>query len=556
MKHQVTTAAASPALTDRSGAHRMRLALAGLLILATILGARGITSESAVSLYDTPRYLMNAVFVADFLKSGTPWTVEAVMRYAEHYFARYPALSLGHHPPLISMVLVPFDLVFGVSVFWPRVVATGFFLLATAMMFSIARRLYNAEVAIWTTLLFVTNPFVVTYGQQVLSEMPMLALILMSVNALLRFVDSSKTKDFTWFVAAAVASLYAKPLAVYMFPVYGVILLFRVNWRRLVRWDVVGLTCLLAVLCAPMLLMSFLLSPANVAFVQTTVASGRGGSTGWPTILRTILEVHLTLPVLTVVAAGVCVAVIRRDWRIGIGLAWITVIVLSVILITGRFDSPRYALAATPGYFLAAGSLAAGMASTREKRAVIALLIIALGWQGWLVRKVRPTGAGGYEAAAEYVASNGPSPTILFSGPVDVGYFVFFVRKHDPDHRMIVLRAEKILGTNRMQRTRHTINSADEIDPIMRRLGTRFVVVEERSGDRIFNLVAEYVKRPQFVERLRTPIETRDPRLFHVDLVVYENMAAQPPDPDADIDIGLPMAGRPLDVKLGDLIDQ
>ena len=191
-------AAAAPAAADRaesrSAIRYRRVLLAVMLLIAVVLETRGITSEASVSLYDTPRYLMNGAFMSDFLRSGSAWSFDSAVRYAEHYYARYPALSLGHHTPLISVALVPFYSLFGVSVFWSRVVALGFFLLATGAMFSLARRLYTLEVAVWATLLFVTNPFVVTYGQQVLSEMPMLAMVLVSMNAMVRFAETTRTR--------------------------------------------------------------------------------------------------------------------------------------------------------------------------------------------------------------------------------------------------------------------------------------------------------------------------------------------------------------------------
>ena len=60
----------------------------------------GITSEGAYfSQGDAARYLMNGVFLHDLIRSDVLLDPASLMTHAERYYARYPALSLGHHPP-------------------------------------------------------------------------------------------------------------------------------------------------------------------------------------------------------------------------------------------------------------------------------------------------------------------------------------------------------------------------------------------------------------------------------------------------------------------------
>ena len=63
--------------------------------------------EGTLTANDAPRYLMDGVFLYDFLGSGTAWTPDSAVGYAEHYFARYPALSLGIHPPRFKLSARP-----------------------------------------------------------------------------------------------------------------------------------------------------------------------------------------------------------------------------------------------------------------------------------------------------------------------------------------------------------------------------------------------------------------------------------------------------------------
>ena len=77
-----------------------------VMSVAAALWTRGLGDESAVWIHaDTPHYLMNGVFLTDLLRD---LPMAAPMTYARQYFARYPGLSLGHHPLLTPILEVPF----------------------------------------------------------------------------------------------------------------------------------------------------------------------------------------------------------------------------------------------------------------------------------------------------------------------------------------------------------------------------------------------------------------------------------------------------------------
>jgi hypothetical protein len=501
--------------------------------------------------------MLNGVFLYDFIVQGGAWTPNEIFRFAEKYYAKYPALSLGHHPPLLAVILAPVYAVFGVSVFWSRMAILAFFMIAAGAMFSLTRRMYSVAVAAWATLLFVTNPAVTTYSQVVLSEMPMLAFVLLGMNALGRFVESGSRRHYAWFVAAAVASIYAKQLAIFMLPVYFAYLVACVGWRRLLQSDVIGLTVLGVLASLPMAAVTFMLSPLNVLVVRTMTSTGRGFQYTQP-VLQTILNAHLTMPMMLVVVAGIALSLLARDKRILVGLVWSAGVVAAVLYLTARVDPPRYAMVAVPGYFLCAASALAAVRRAPARLAVTAMLAAAVGYQLWLGRSVRPTGAEGYEAAAQYVLAQGNSPTIMFSGPVDTGYFVFFARKHDPLGRHVILRSDKVFTTSRMSRSSYEnrIKDRQEIYDLLKKYGTRFIVIEDRPADaRVLEWFREELKTDHFVERHRIPIVTNDRRLRDVSLAIYEYKDAQPPDPNVDLQLNVPLVGRAVSVPLHELID-
>jgi hypothetical protein len=526
------------------------------LVAAAIVSTRHITLERAVSLQgDMPRYLMDGVFLRDLAVGSHGWSLPGLEQYALDYYARYPALSIGHHPPLLPMALAASFGVLGVSVWAARVVMVGLMLLSVVLLYLVTRRVYDAAVAGWAALLFATQPYVAIFGQSVLSELMAIALVLAAVYFLVRFREAGRPRDYFLFVAAAILSLTARQLAIFLFPAYAVLLVAGGAWRHMRQrsiliWTVAGLAACLAVGVA-----TLLLSPFNVGIVRRIIESGSRlpASIG---ALRIIARDQIGVPLLVVFGAGVLASLAGRDRRLILAGSWTLAVLAGVVFVTGRVEPARYSILAVPAYCLAAATIGA---VRRPRWAVIAgssLLAACVIWQGVLAARVRPVGAGGYEAAAEFVLEHQPGATVLFSGSVDTGYFVFFVRKHDPAQRLVVLRSDKILTTSEMAHlsVEDRISSPDEIYPLLEEYGTRYVVVEDhRTGSVVLDWLLDELHTPRFAERCRFPIDSTDRRLAGVDVVVFEYLGATPAAPDATLDLKLPLVGREIRVPLADL---
>ncbi len=111
-----------------SGCYKSVIYIAILCTVAILLSTKGITDEGTVSLNgDSPRHMMNGVYFFDLIRD---FPFSNPIEYTLQYFARYPALSLGHHPFLLGVAEAPFYAVFGISVFSARLTIVFFILLA------------------------------------------------------------------------------------------------------------------------------------------------------------------------------------------------------------------------------------------------------------------------------------------------------------------------------------------------------------------------------------------------------------------------------------------
>jgi 4-amino-4-deoxy-L-arabinose transferase-like glycosyltransferase len=530
-----------------------RVAIGAVLLLTAVLGSRGISDPASVMLGgDMSRYMMNGVFVYDWIRDGGTWTLADLTTYAERYFARYPALTLGHHPPIPYLAVVPFYAVFGISVFAARLTALCWFVLASWALFLVGRRLFDWRVGAWAAALFSTNVMVLRAGQHLLSEMPATALVLLALAALLGWRDTRRGSYLVAFVALATASLLAKQLTALVVPVYAIVGLASLGWRRLATRHAAIAAIATGAVTVPLVVVSARLAPANVALLRDGISTLWAGSRpqSLDAVLRTIVTTHLAWPALIAVAVGAVVGLGQYRRRLTLLAGWIAAVLTGTVVLIGPVEPARYAFGALPVYYLLAAAPAGAWLSAPLRVAVSLGLAMLLVWQGWGVRYVRPSGAGGYEEAAMFVAANSRQPVVLYHAVVDTGYFVFFTRVHDPSSRMVVLRGEKLLVAPHAT----DATSAHELRGILQRHGVQYVVLEEREAETaVLRRLHDVVRGDGFAERRRIPIRTREPGTAGVDLAIYEYFDAGPADPDAVVDIGVWRANRRITVPIRDL---
>jgi hypothetical protein len=451
---------------------------------------------------------------------------------------------------------MPFLAVFGVSVETARFVIAAFFLLSVLLMFTFVRQLYDSVTAGWACMLFATLPYMAEFGQSVLSEMTAIACVLAAMNALMRFRRTGRVRDYLLLVVLAVVSLAARQLAVFMFPAYALLLLRDNGWRQFRQPKILIPTVIGIGLLGIVVVATLILSPFNVEAIRRVLAGTSGHATTAGLMAIIVREqLHPALFVLTL--AGIAWALLDGDRRALVPIAWMLSVMLGVIFVTGPLEPARYSILAVPAYCLAGASLWARARSRTAMAIVTSAIAAASAWQAVGALAVRPVGAHGYEEAARYVVEHNQAPTVLYTGVVDTGYFVFFVRKHDAERRFVVLRSDKILTTSRMGHlsVEDRITDRPQIYDTLRQFGTRYVVIEDiASGTTVIDWLRDELRTAHFAERQRFPIDTRDRRLRGADVVVYEYLEATPPARDAEIDVKLPIVGREIRLPLSDFL--
>lgn len=530
----------------------------GVAVAATLASGVGFGDETYLSLQgDMPRHMMNGVFFVDLVRDWPFGSITEALEYARHYYARYPALSLGHHPVLIGLLEAPLFALFGISVATARLLSVASLIAAAVYTYRLVADLFDDWAGAVAALVVVTCPIVVLLSQGVMSEPPALALLMAAAFYAHRFAVTERRGPLIAAALLAAASLWAKQLTVCALPGIAVYLWWRLGWRRLLRADVLLAALAAGTVVLPLVPLTLMLSTHNVSAVSGQF-EGAGLDSRLAVGLRALnyaLHFHLGLPLLGLAVAGLALLVHRRHVALSLLLPWIVAVAMFVAWVTAALEPDRYGVYWVPAFAALIGTLVARPVAVPVWMPAVAIAA-CLALQLTAYPRHRLPGAGGYEQAAQYVVDRPRGDTVLFSGDIDSGYFTFFVRKHDAARRTIVLRADKVLTVGRMARmeVQALVDSPEELRQTLKRLGVGYVVVEEgTSSSRVLNWMQADVRTAAYVPRLRVPITTSDPRLAGRDLVVYEVVGAGPAQADARLDIQLPLVDSSIDVALSDL---
>ncbi|MCP4397229.1 MAG: glycosyltransferase family 39 protein [bacterium] len=522
-----------------------------LCVVVFLLSAKGITDESVVSWQgDMPRYLMNGVYFYDLI-GDLPMANPFV--HASRYFARYPALSLGHHPMLLGVVEIPFYWIFGISVFSGRLTVISFLLLAAIVWFLLIRIMYDTSIAFLSSLIFVTTPFIVEFSRIVMSEIPTLSLIVVSAYLFYRYCESEKTRYAFAFSLIFSLSIYAKHTAVFMIPVFLGYFVLKKGINKLFSKDVYITCAIISLLVTPLAAITFKYSQFNIADASKPL-SEKLAIANLLYDIQVIWEDQLTVPVVLLCILSIVLTVRRKDTRSLFFFLWLICCYLLATYI--GVNRPRDTIYWIPVFSLFAATTIDFSQSRPWKILMAAILITIIGYQYVLASRMEPAYTSGYEEAAKYIIENKKGKSVLYSSVEDTGYFIFFVRKYDPARNQIILRSDKLLATSKMYGVvKERITKREEIYENLRNYGVGYVVIEDiKSESQALEWLREEVKTEKFILRKEITVRSSVPRLNKVSLTIYEYKDYSPPKDGVMLEMDIPLMGHWIKIPFKELL--
>lgn len=433
---------------------------------------------------DETRHVMTGVYFRDVFRD-MPFT--DLGGYTVNYYLQYPALGLLVWPPFFYFLEGVLMSVFGTSLVVPKTLVVLFAALACVYLFRLVRRTHDARRAALAVLVFGLSPLVFEYAHYVMQEVPTLALSLASVFHFTRYLDDARRRELVLAGLFAALAALTRFDAVHLIPLFVILLLARGRLFAVLRRREVWVVALLAALVvAPFYVMSAAgIGWAHLKFATETLPNVPGFFS-----LRRVLFYPSFLPSqigwFALVAAIVgLVAVLSDTARRAASWPYLATIVATYLTFTpmGEIESrhtiywvPALALFAVEGLKFIAGKL---RAPTKLYAPLAALVLAGTAWTAFS----KPlTYVRGYEEAARHVAANSSaSPFCLFVGRLN-GDFVYQLRRLDPQRKLWVLRADKILfsvlivpgGDSRQFAT----NEGEMLDTVFK-YDPEFIVVEQ-----------------------------------------------------------------------------
>jgi hypothetical protein len=340
---------------------------------------------------DEPAHYVTGLMVRDYIAQFFPGPP---IEFARNYYLHYPQVAFGHWPPMFYVLQALWTMVAPIS--YPSML-----LLMAALTSAAAATLDSLmqEDGLLAGVLFVALPITQAYASSLMAEAPLVLFSLLSLAALIRFLETETLSGAVLFGLLASAAILTKASgwAIAMVPVFSLLLMR--SPRRLLspRLWVSGL--IVAVLCVPYYFLT----------LQMLRAGMEGRSIGWTGFWNALIEYFEAIPftvgiALTVLAiCGLAVKALIPFWRGTLTLRWAVIAsfcpaVLLFHSVVPTATEPRKAIMAMPMIVLFAVAGARWLARWKWLRGAALVGVLAGG--AFAIAHREPTGR---TAAAEFV---------------------------------------------------------------------------------------------------------------------------------------------------------
>lgn len=522
----------STALASTAQPQRVSWAIISVLLLT--LAAHLVVNQSKEPYFnnDETRHVMTGVFFHDLLLD---FPLTSPRAYTERYYLQYPALGLLVWPPFFYLVEGVAMLFLGTSFTVARLVMGLFAGLAIIYLFRLAYRTHGRTVALVASLLLALSPLVFQHSHQVMLEVPTMALSLVALFHVVRYLEEQRTSDLAICALATALTALTRYDGIFLAPLFLILLLGRRQLGVLLRPRVLlaGLGAVLLV--APAYgLAAREMGGAHLHAMSEGTESISSSFLAWenfsyyPLCIPEQVGWFIALP--AVVGLGLAMGSAKR----AVSWPYLALVGATYLTFTPMAElAPRHAIYWVPALvvFAADAMVHGGLVAGRWGLSPLLNSAVVLG-TAVLTLATPVHSLSGYEAAAKYVLKESTdSPFCLFDGLLN-GNFIYQVRRNDPERRLWVLRGDKVLygvmSDPNAAYAEWATNEA-EILAVIDRYGPEFLIVEEPqiyfhipAAERLRETLRK--RSDRFVKEAVFPLKTTRSLFEGGELHVYRNL--------------------------------
>ena len=513
----------------------------GLLLALLVLGVAYVFAYHASEPFynnDETRHLMTGVYFRDLLHD---MPLRNLRGYTINYYLQHPALGLLVWPPFFYIVEGLMMTLFGTSIIVSKVLVALFGVMACVYLYKLVCLTHDATRAIIAVLFFGLAPLFFELAHYVMLEVPTLALFLAAIYHFLAFLEKERRRDLV------LAALFSALAALTRFDAAHLVLLFlifvfvRKRWKLLWRRDVLVIAALAFLVILPF----YALSAYQVGWLHfrsatETVLPSYPGFLSlrrllfYPSNLRWQIGIVALIPALIGLAFGLTKEGRKSAWP------YLAIIITTYVVFTpiGELE-PRHSFYWIPAFpFFAADGVALVARLLRMPRLYLPLAATLLAGLMWFTLSRPLPVLRGYEEAASFVAANTTdSPFCLFMGRLN-GDFIYQLRHLDPQRKLWVLRADKLLFSGLIADEHKSLADDQQVLDTIYKYDPEFIVVEEpqsadtsdpdpeeqerkESEKRIRDLLSNHPER--FSLEKSIPLMSDDPQYKGMTLKVFRN---------------------------------
>lgn len=503
---------------------RSKNSLVFLCLMLTLGAAYALGYRASEPFFnnDETRHVMTGVYFRDLLRD---LPLGHLRDYTIDYYLQYPALGLLVWPPFFYLLEGLAMCAFGTSPAVPKALVGLFAVAACAYLFRLVCRTHDVNRAAAAVLFFGLSPLVFELSHYVMLEVPTLALGLAATYHFVCYADAGRRRDLLLAALSAALAALTRFDAVYLLPLFALLLASRGRWEILRRKEVWAAAAAALLLVAPFHALSAsgigwmhfkfvteTLSPSDPGFLSLDrflfYPAQLPAQVGWPALI----------PALVGLVSGLGAA---RRGKVSIYLA-LTAAAYLTFTPMGELD-PRHTIYWVPAFaFFAADGLALLAGWLRAPQLQLPLTACALAGVMWATLAQPLKSLRGYEEAARVVAASSEgSPFCLFVGRLN-GNFIYQLRRQDPGRRLWVLRADKLLFsvlTVPGIQYRQLAASEEDVLATIFKYDPEFIVLEVPSPSGIRYTAQDDVLRAEFEGRVREVVG-KHPERFKLEKVV------------------------------------
>jgi hypothetical protein len=430
------------------------LAVAIILLLTCLVTHPNLRNPDIDDL-DSAHHLMDGYFFRDLIVDQPQSHLSS---YVLNYYKQYPALGFIFWPPLVPAVLGVFCFFGGPHVLVARVCMFCFGLLFSLAFYALLRRRFSTWLSVAGVVAVITVPGMAWSFNQVMLELPTLAVMCLAVLAYFRLVDSlhepsSYVRALLCALACA-AVVYSKQPAWFLY--CAIAFDFLVCHARHLRKREVWLAVIATlVFCVPLALFTIKFGHADLVqsvgndtqlIMRQYQSLPRWSLAAWSFYPR--LAPSLLNPILVIAVLGaLALTVLRRGFlrSHALWLGWFCFAYLTFSYYDNRL--PRHATFWWPAWIALAVACIDVVMKSMPQRLTPALLILLLFPVPFQLRAAWRTDFTDYRLVQKPITDlfvRGEPGNILVFG-ADKQVLTALIREHDISRAVHVIRGERLL---------------------------------------------------------------------------------------------------------------